>query len=144
MPLPEPRPGLVIRYSYLWRDEADRGREERSKDRPCVVVVAVRRMQGRFRVAVAPITHRSPSGKDGIEISAHTKSRLGLDESQSWIIVSELNVFDWPGPDLRPVDPSRPAKGFAYGYLPRTTTNNLIEAVRAEARERTGRTVLRD
>jgi len=36
--LPTPRPGLVIRYSYLWAREHDQGREEGVKDRPCAVL----------------------------------------------------------------------------------------------------------
>ena len=41
MTFPSPQPGLVIRYSYLWRREAAAGREEGVKDRPCAVIVAV-------------------------------------------------------------------------------------------------------
>jgi hypothetical protein len=32
--IPEPVPGLVIRYSYLWQSEFVSGRDEGSKDRP--------------------------------------------------------------------------------------------------------------
>jgi hypothetical protein len=37
--LPEPVPGLVIRYSYLWAEEYGRGQEEGVKDRPCAVIL---------------------------------------------------------------------------------------------------------
>ncbi len=42
---------------------------------------------------------------------------IGLDEDVNWIRISELNMFDWPGPHLRPLtnDPSR----FDYGLMPR-------------------------
>jgi hypothetical protein len=40
MALPEPAPGLVICYSYLWHDERRRGVDEGRKDRPCAIVVA--------------------------------------------------------------------------------------------------------
>jgi hypothetical protein len=43
---PEPQPGLVIRFSYLWKREADAGREEGVKDRPRAIVLAVERKQG--------------------------------------------------------------------------------------------------
>ena len=39
MAFPIPSPGLVIRYSFLWSDDAARGQEEGDKDRPCAVVV---------------------------------------------------------------------------------------------------------
>jgi hypothetical protein len=41
--LPEPEPGLVIRYSNLWLREHREGREEGTKDRPCAIVLASRR-----------------------------------------------------------------------------------------------------
>jgi hypothetical protein len=40
---PVPRPGLVIRYSYLWESEARQGREEGVKDRPCAIVLVILR-----------------------------------------------------------------------------------------------------
>jgi hypothetical protein len=40
---PVPRPGLVIRYSYLWESEVRQGREEGTKDRPCAIVLVVLR-----------------------------------------------------------------------------------------------------
>ena len=41
MSWPEPFPGLVVRYSYLWEREASQGREEGVKDRPCAVVLVL-------------------------------------------------------------------------------------------------------
>lgn len=38
---PDPHPGLVIRYAYLWKREYDEGREDGSKDRPCSIVLSV-------------------------------------------------------------------------------------------------------
>ena len=61
--LPEPRPGLVIGYAFLWREEAERGIEEGRKDRPCVIVLAVREIGLQTHVTVAPITHAAPADK---------------------------------------------------------------------------------
>ena len=41
MSWPVPRPGLVIRYSYLWESEAGAGREEGVKDRPCAIILVM-------------------------------------------------------------------------------------------------------
>ena len=46
MSLPTPRPGLVIRYAYLWADEHRRGAEEGLKDRPCAIVAANQVIEG--------------------------------------------------------------------------------------------------
>jgi hypothetical protein len=83
-------------------------------------------------VYVLPITHRQPLlAADGLELPQATKLRLGLDGNRSWIIVTEANVFAWPGPDLRFVDGQGP-QSMAYGMLP----PRLMAAVRERFVER--------
>ena len=126
MALPTPVPGLVIRYAYLWRAEHLRGLEEGLKDRPCAVVLVVEDEDGRPTVTVVPVTHSPPyNASDAIEIPPATKRRLGLDDDRSWIVVSEANVFGWPGPDIRPAVSGR-FETVAYGMLPA----NLFREVR--------------
>jgi len=61
MSLPIPKPGLVIRYGFLWSNEEAKGATEGTKDRLCAIVVAVRRdPNGEIDTIVAPITHRPP------------------------------------------------------------------------------------
>ena len=86
MPIPTPEPGLVISYSYVWEREAHAGREEGSKNRPCVITIAVERKSDRATVVtVLPITHRAPAEQSAaIELPAGIKRHLGLDESRSW------------------------------------------------------------
>ena len=118
MTWPAPRPGLVIRYAYLWKREAEAGREEGVKDRPCAIVLASEDDQGRARVIVLPVTHVMPHPpEEGIELPQSTKTRLGLDAERSWVIVSEGNDFIWPGPDLRPL-PGQGPESVAFGFLP--------------------------
>jgi len=77
-------------------------------------------------VTVVPVTHSPPGNTtDAIEIPAETKRRLGLDDERSWIVVSEANVFGWPGPDIRPSVLGR-FETAAYGLLPA----NLFRDVR--------------
>lgn len=136
MPLPRPLPGLVLRYSYLWHDEARRGLEEGAKDRPCVIVSAVDVREGDVVVTVAPVTHRSPRPPDGgVEIPPLTKQRLGLDDDRSWIVVNDLNRFHWPGPDLRPV-PGRNDGSYAYGFLPPKLFKQVTKGIAACATAR--------
>ncbi len=118
MSLPSPHPGLVIRYSYLWKQEADAGREEGSKDRPCAIVMAISEVEGEQQVVVLPITHSPPADpEDAVEMPAETKARLRLDSGRSWVVITEANEFAWPGPDLRPI-PQRDESTVAYGVLP--------------------------
>ena len=118
MTWPTPQPGLVIRYSYLWQREARTGQEEGVKDRPCAVIIASTDDEGRTRVYAVPITHSAPVDADtAIEIPPVVKARLGLDGERSWVVVSEANVFAWPGPDLRFI-PGKGPDSAAYGFLP--------------------------
>src|SRR3954471_3508767 len=102
-----PEPADVISYSYLWSREAAVGEESGRKDRPAVVVVARIEREAGILVLVAPITHTPPEkSTDAVEIPANAKQQLGLDRERSWIVVTELNRFIWPGPDIRPVPDS--------------------------------------
>jgi hypothetical protein len=133
---PTPRPGLVIRYSYLWKREADAGREEGVKDRPCAVVLAIEAAEGHSRVIVLPITHSPPRPPDeGIELPQPTKQRLRLDHERSWVVVSEANHFTWPGPDLRVLPGQEPASA-AYGFLPPMVFRAIRERFLARYRQR--------
>jgi hypothetical protein len=66
MALPEPQGGLVISYSYLWRRESEAGLVEGAKNRPCAIVLAVRRErpEAAMIVTVAP----SPTRRHAIQL----------------------------------------------------------------------------
>jgi hypothetical protein len=117
--LPQPVPGLVIRYSYLWHREHLEGREEGQKDRPCTIVAPLRTDDnGETRVLVLPIMHTPPDHpRLAVEIPATVKARLQLDETRSWTVLSEWNEFIWPGPDLRRL-PGASDASVAYGMIP--------------------------
>lgn len=116
MALPEPKPGLVIRYDYLWSHEAAASRDQ-GKERPaCLVAASDSSLRPKF-VVILPITHAPPDDDTvGIEIPAKVKQALGLDEAPSWVIVSEYNVDEWPNGGLAPL-PGRPDV-FSYGFIP--------------------------
>ena len=61
----------MIRYAYLWKRDYEQGREEGSRDRPCAILIAV--------------TDDEDEGLDG---------------ERSRIVISEVNEFISPGPDL--------------------------------------------
>jgi hypothetical protein len=96
VPLPEPRPGLVIRYDYLWSREAAAGRDQ-GKERPaCLVAATDTTVSPRF-VVILPITHTRPDRDTvGVEIPAKVRAAIGLDDAPCWVIVSEHNVDEWP------------------------------------------------
>jgi hypothetical protein len=127
---PAPRPGLVIRYAFLWSHEQDAGADEAAKARPCAVVVAAPKLGRGIRTLVAPITHAPPEDEaDSIEIPSAVAKALCLDEAPHWLRLDELNLFTWPGYDLRPI----PETGrYDYGMLPQ----DLFEALRKGIVER--------
>ncbi|WP_405230114.1 growth inhibitor PemK [Lentisalinibacter sediminis] len=118
MAYPDPEVGLVVSYSYLWSDEAAAGHAEGRKPRPCAVVMAVKRAEeDRPFVAVLPITHSPHSDPEtAIEIPRPVAAHLGLDSDPCWVVLEDVNVFTWPGYDLRPIS-GQPGR-YDYGLLP--------------------------
>jgi hypothetical protein len=141
--LPIPKPGLVIRYGFLWSNEKDKGAVEGAKDRPCAIIVAMKRAaDGEVDTIVAPITHQPPEDTGAsLEIPAATCKSLGLDGSRHWLRLDELNRFAWPGFDLRPI-PGSPDK-YEYGMLPIGLFQQLREGILRRQKERAGRIVSR-
>jgi hypothetical protein len=139
MALPDPEPGLVISYAYLWHHEHRSGQEEGRKDRPSVIVLAVERASdGTTVVTVLPITHLAPDDAGAaIEIPPAVKRLLGVDLERSWIVVAEGNEFVWPGYDLRKV-PGKPAR-YDYGFLPPRFFDQVIKAFGAWHKTRKAR-----
>lgn len=126
MSMPVPTPGLVINYGFLWSNEAKSGALEGSKDRPCAIIVAARKgPNGKLRVVLAPITHSPPEDPSNcLEFTPQQCTTIGLDGERQWLRFDELNSFEWPGFDLRPI---RGKHGqYVYGKLPK----QLFEFVR--------------
>lgn len=133
MPLPRPEPGLVIQFDYLWRHEHEAGREEGSKSRPCLIIAVTETEGGRAEVVVAPITHVAPARPTAsVEIPPRVKHHLGLDDERSWVITTDLNVFLWPGVDIRPI-PNAPAGTYDYGFLPPRLFEQIRQRIVAAA-----------
>jgi mRNA-degrading endonuclease toxin of MazEF toxin-antitoxin module len=118
-----------VRYNFLWDQEKRAGMALGSKDRPCAIVVY---HASTGDTIVVPITHSPPEmGEEefSIEVPAHLRSQLGLDSDASWIRVSEVNRFRWPGIHLRPL-PSDPSRCH-YGMVP----PELFEEIKARLHE---------
>jgi hypothetical protein len=143
MPLPAPEPGLVISHAYLWRHEHEAGQEEGQKHRPCVIVLCTERQDQTTLVTVAPITHGAPQGVTiGMGLPPRVKQHLGLDSDRSWIILSEVNQFVWPGFDLRPIPGS--TDKFDYGFLPPKLFEQIKSAMLELILQRRARITSRD
>ena len=142
MKKPDPEVGQIIRFDYLWCDEADRGRIEGAKDRPCAVIVARRReADGSQHVLLAPITHSSPQkGQAAIDIPARFSTMTGLDEARSWLIISEVNRVDWRDPGIVPAKQGQ----WLVGELPKSVTRQAVDTVLELARNRKLRMTRRD
>jgi hypothetical protein len=113
---PDPKPGLVVRYDYLWMHDAAVGRVQ-GKDRPTCLVAATDSGVRPQYVVLLPITHAPPTGDTiGIELPAKVKRAISLDDEPSWVIVSEHNVDEWPNGGLLPVPGTR--NEFSYGFIP--------------------------
>ena len=140
----EPRIGSVIRYSYLWDRQRRAGQVEGEKDRPCALVAAVKRVDGRILVRVLPITTRQPErDQRAVELTDLARQRLGLDAPTSWILVDESNEFVWPGPDVRPLPGKEPAT-IHHGFLASGTIRRVIASMLVSIRAKSHIAVRRD
>lgn len=136
MTWPEPRPGLVIRYAYLWHWEGAEGHQESQTNHPGAVILAVQDEEAGPRVFALPITDTPPDGlQNAIEFPAAVKVRLGLGAGRSWIVLDEFNDFIWPGPDLR-FPAGKGPESVAYGLLPptlfRVVRDRFLAAIRGK------------
>lgn len=143
MSIPDPVPGTVIRYEFLWSHERAIGKVDGTKSRPCAVVLAIPRGEsGALQTVVAPITHSPPDEPDAsIEISTALCRTLGLDDGRHWIRTDELNSFAWPGIDLRPI-PGKPGE-YVYGMLPRKLFEQVRQSILDRQKSRKGAMVPR-
>jgi len=93
----EPKPGLVIRYDFLWKEEKQAGIEEGGKDRPCAIVLTMNeKPDGSKDVLLCAITHSPPSQNETtLEIPPKVALHLGLDHSRSWIKTDQINRLQW-------------------------------------------------
>jgi hypothetical protein len=130
MPIPNPEPGLVISYAYLWHREHRADRDEGKKDRPSVIVLAVEReADGAVVATVLPITHSPPDDPAAaVAIPLAVARNLGLDDEPSWVVVDEGNEFLWPGYDLRKLPRS---DRYDYGFLPPRFFARIVDAFAA-------------
>lgn len=82
----------VIRYPYLWAQQAGSGETEGRKPRPVAVGVRLARPDGDL-VLLFPITTKEPGRERfSAEIPATEKRRAGLDgDLRLWIVLDEYN-----------------------------------------------------
>ena len=138
---PEPKPGLIICYDYLWFDESLGGRDQGAKDRPCAIVVSPREDEHGERILlVCPVTHSPPDQGEGLKIPPKVGRAMGLDERQSWIRTTEYNEVKWSDPGIRPARKEQ----WAYGRMPETLykamRENFLENYRSHLLRRVDRT----
>ena len=99
-------------------------------------------MRTATRVAVVPVTHTAPTDlAAAISLPATVKAALGLDPEPSWVCLDELNVFSWPGFDLRAIPGT---DRIDYGALPQPLFERIRDGVVALHRSRKLRHSTRD
>lgn len=128
----EPKPGMVINYGYLWARQVNEGLTHGEKFRPSLIL-AVKQEDDRKMVYVSPVTHTPPFyPEESLIIPMEERTRLGFDTHHayeagekpldlatpktSWLMLSEVNKFEWPGTEIRSV-PRRTEKRQFYGFI---------------------------
>ena len=94
--------GHVIAYEYLWASQSKR-RDDGGKTYPTALLLAKKDDFGATIVYALGISHMPPpDGRRALEVPPKLCRHIGLDDRPQWIYTDELNLFVWPGPDLRP------------------------------------------
>ena len=130
MAFPTPRPGLVVGYDFLFREQAAAGMENASKPHPAAIILVVAQGE-QTRVSLVAISHSSPSPDDApyrIKLTPTECRDMGLDARDQWVNLRDINAFDWPGYDLVR---SAPGGGFVYGAMSKGTFVRLVAALKA-------------
>ncbi len=97
-----PPVGHVVAYEYLWSSKA-RKRQDGEKVYPTALILSTRDELGSTVAYALGISHMPPrEGRRALEVPAKLRRHIGLDAEPQWIYTDEVNVFVWPGPDLRP------------------------------------------
>jgi hypothetical protein len=97
----KPPVGHLIAYAYLWQSQSNT-REDGSKTYPTAVVMAREDIGSVPLAYVLGISHKPPMAEErALEVPPKLKRYLGMDAKPTWIYTDQLNVFAWPGPDLR-------------------------------------------
>ena len=119
--------GAIIRYSYLWYREDQRGDVSGRKDRPvCVHLVLA---QGGREIAVLfPITSRPPSGQTrALAVPLIEAKRVGL-SVPAWIVINEDNEDHLPtSPYVADTEP--------LGHFSKAFLLTILKAVREIVKE---------
>lgn len=132
----EPRPGLVVRYDFLWKEEELPGREHGIKDRPCAIILASKpRADGTRVVVLCAITHSPPrADESAVEIPHKVCRHLGLDDARCWIKTHQVNTVDWESNRLPyGVTPAHDGQ-WIFGQLPYAIGAQAFEQVREQSR----------
>ncbi len=92
-------------------------------------MIAREEVDGDTELRVVPVTTQPPAQTgDAFEIPTQVKAHLGLDAERCWIMVTELNCFRWPGPDIRPIERGEERTPF-YGFIPQPLFDAVLGAV---------------
>ena len=101
--------GHVVAYPYLWKWQADLGRDEAEKERPaCLLMVVKDQARNLTHLVILPISGTPPkSDQIALEIPVLELKRAGLAEAKrGWVTVSEYNYDilerSWDFPLNRP------------------------------------------
>lgn len=141
----EPKPGLVVRYDFLWKEDATAGQES-GKDRPCAIVLAsTEKDDGSRTVLLCAITHSPPSdGETAVEMPPAVAKHLGLDDEPCWIKTDQVNLLDWQKGRI-PYGISQARKGeWSYGEIPAALGQRVTQQISEKARAKSLQTVRRD
>lgn len=142
----EPKPGLIVFYDFLWKEERNAGRDSGVKDRPCAIVLTLNeRPDGSKDVLLCAITHSPPGkGETAVPIPAKVARHLGFDDEQSWVKTDQVNRLHWQKGrvpcGIRPIRKGQ----WTYGMIPQKLGQRILKQLREKARAQSLSSTRRD
>lgn len=136
MPLPKPEPGLVIGYEFLFREDEEAGLENANRPHPCAIILVTEDGPNQ-RVRLVAISHSPPSSNESkhyMQLTPEECRQIGLDSGNHWINLRDINSFDWPGYDLKPI---ASGKSYVFGKMRKHTFTRLVSALKECAGRKT-------
>jgi|TARA_B100002003_G_scaffold142102_1_gene131476 hypothetical protein len=132
------KPGSVVRFDFLWKDDEDKGLAHGLKDRPCaVVLMSKKRRDGARVIMVCPITHEPPDANiSAVEIPLQVARALKLDADRMWIKTHEVNTFEYREPQIPyGITPAHDGQ-WSFGQLPYSLGARMHQQVMENSRSR--------